>query len=631
MSSLGRVLGGAFWVVACAASMSLGGCRGGGDVDEPEALARVSPAAVSMPGAWSLFDRSIESGFVPGSEPVRVAFDHLEQISALKVFAPAPYKLRVTGRGGSSIGFAPLDLSNLPAGWRVMPSTSLVATDAVELRFEALSATPAKLPELELWAGRVRADGSPTTDLTIDAEELSPRFVTVRPGTGFSDILPGDCESFPIVLERSPATFRRGYLVYAAEGLFRSFSLTRTVNGIGAYGGKWLAGDATKKSFVDELDPSALQLGANEIELCVPADASRGVAITGLRFIGELDQGTELAVRASLGDAQQDAKGLLDRDPDTQLEIAAGERLELALERFISPDLVSLSGRALDAATDIDVQCIDKSATSTLSSVARGTPTGLAVKLDASASSCSALALTFDRTVTLTGVDVLGSGTAEAVDWPDLVVTSAPEHFGDVGWVGGFVRRPSSMAGATHVDIAGTPADAMTGNFGRLLTRTGDVRAPWPVSVAVRLPSGTTQTRQIVLDRDLAAKRSVVDATAPVSPALAVPSPDAKYGREGDSVVVTTAKLEATKIRLGTSVGVDIPVGALVKPTPISVKHLRDSRISVPGNPRTLMIESNAVVAATVRRLLVRTPTGEGGFAVKAINGEAAIRAFLGK
>ncbi len=53
------------------------------------------------------------------------------------------------------------------------------------------------------------------------------------------------------------------------------------------------------------------------------------------------------------------------------------------------------------------------------------------------------------------------------------------------------------------------------------------------------------------------------------------------------------------------------------------------SRTSVPGNARTIVIESSTTVRATVRRLLVRTKNSEGEFGVQSIEGEAAIRAFL--
>jgi hypothetical protein len=121
-------------------------CRADFDADESMPIARISPANVSTTGAWSLFDRSIESSFVPGGEPVRVTLDRGEQVSAIKVHGGAPYRLHVTGMNGSSIGFSTIDLSSRPLGWSVIETGSLIATNVVELHFEA-TGKPGKIPE----------------------------------------------------------------------------------------------------------------------------------------------------------------------------------------------------------------------------------------------------------------------------------------------------------------------------------------------------------------------------------------------------------------------------------------------------------------------------------------------------
>jgi len=128
------------------------GCRGGLDIDDHAALVKASPATLSTSSAWALFDRSTTSGFTPGDEPVRATFERgrVEQVSAVKVYGAAPYRLRVTGADNSAIGFSSIDLSKLSAGWHVFPSSSLVSTNVVELHFDSLGA-PAAIPELELW------------------------------------------------------------------------------------------------------------------------------------------------------------------------------------------------------------------------------------------------------------------------------------------------------------------------------------------------------------------------------------------------------------------------------------------------------------------------------------------------
>lgn len=574
MASGERVLGGAYWVVVCAAMSASGGCRGSGDVDESEALSRVSPAAVSIPGAWSLFDRSVESGFVPGSEPIRVALDHVEQISALKVYGAAGYRLRVTGQDGSSIGLPAWDLSALGKGWHVLPTSSMVSTNVVELRFEPIGASGGTLSELELWA----IDDQPLTgavDLTASPDSLPDGFVTLQGGTRTADVLPGDCVTFEVPVRRIPSSLRRVHLVYQAEGLFRSFSLARTINGVAESGGVWLAGDTSARAFVDEIDPSVLNLGSNEIGLCLPADATRGVALTNVHLVGELDRGTALVTAAQIGDATRTGSALVDRKAETTVELSAGERIVFELDRLLAPDALALSGRSLDAENAPRVECVEATGSSVDLKVAmKPTASGLVLKLDAGTRRCSAIAMTVGANATLAGVDIIGSGAGEPVDWPRMIVTSQPEHFGDVAYVGGFMTKPSRMSGAIRVEVAGKLDDAMTGAFGRLLTRQGDTALAWPVSVTTRLPDGTTKAQQLVLDRDARAQRAVKDAAAPPT-ALQVPTAESKFGREGESIVATTKKLESTKIRLGTSVGVDIPVGALATPTAISLRSIQ--------------------------------------------------------
>lgn len=110
--------------------------------------------------------------------------------------------------------------------------------------------------------------------------------------------------------------------------------------------------------------------------------------------------------------------------------------------------------------------------------------------------------MTFSTPTTLGELDVIGSGAAEPVDWPRIVVTSCAEHFGTGAWVGGFIARPPVLTGAIRVEVAARQADAMTGDFGRLVERTSDPSAAWTVPVSARFPDGGTQLAQVMLERD---------------------------------------------------------------------------------------------------------------------------------
>jgi len=333
------------------------------------------------------------------------------------------------------------------------------------------------------------------------------------------------------------------------------------------YGGAWLAGDSSKRNFVDQIDPSALHVGANEIGLCLP-DATRGVAISNLRIVGELDRGTNLVTTGAIG--TETAPALIDRDPETSVPVAAGDRVSLAFDRLIAPDaLVVATGEAVAG----DVDCIDRQGTTTrLTTKHHSSPDGV-FKLEGGTNRCAEIFFTATEPATISEVNVVGSGAAEPVDWPRVVVTSAAEHFGERAWVGGFVARPPAMPGAIRIDVAGQMADTMTGDFGRLLGPRTDVAAAWPVSIGVRFPDGNAISKQLLLDRGVHALLTAPPAAQQISSPSAT-TPSSPFGNEGDSVVGLAKKLDATSIRLGTKVGVDVPIGAVAQPTKITVRHL---------------------------------------------------------
>ena len=207
------------------------------------------------------------------------------------------------------------------------------------------------------------------------------------------------------------------------------------------------------------------------------------------------------------------------------------------------------------------------------------------LKLEGGASACAALGLRFDTPTTLGEIDVFGSGAAERVDWPRLVVTSSSEHFGTVAWIGGFTARPPALTGAIRVEVAARQADSMTGDFGRLVDRTADSASAWTVPVSARFPDGGTQLVQVVLERDLHGQLDGVKvASVTASGGGGGSSSDARFAAEGDAVVVDAVVGQASRIRLGTHVGVDVPAGAVAKPTQIRSRSATTSvASSVPG------------------------------------------------
>ncbi|MEO8552352.1 MAG: hypothetical protein ABI678_20385, partial [Kofleriaceae bacterium] len=319
------------WIAACHSDL---------EPNESTLMAKVSPSAVSVADAWSLFDRSASSGFTPDEKPIVIDLDRAESIAAVKILGPSPYRLEVRGRDGTSLGFDAIDLSTLEPGWHAFTSNVVTAANRVELHFHALGAAR-PVPEIELWSQIARLPvPSGSTDLT--ARELPPGLVPFAPTVAEDEIAPANCASFDLEVPRSPTLFRHAYLAYETRGLFRGFSLTRTVNGMAEQQGAWLADDATLRAVVDRIDPEDLHLGSNTVRLCLPDSAKGSVRISNLRIVGELDNGVNPIASVSAGERNGDA--LIDGDPTSTLEVAAGEHVTVDLERLTSVDSILLSG-----------------------------------------------------------------------------------------------------------------------------------------------------------------------------------------------------------------------------------------------------------------------------------------------
>lgn len=541
-------------------AIAAGACRSDIEPDQVGTLTRVSPTNVSTLDAWALFDRSVTIGYTPDERVVGVELGRNEQIAAIKVRGASPYSIEVRARGGSSIGFDTVDLSALPAGWHTVVAKNVASTSYVELRFHARGAA-VPIPELELWA--------------IDAERREPQPVADLAGEGVASasatessqlIDPGACRTFRVELTRSPTLFRRSYLTYEATGLFRPFAMERSINGGAPTGGSWNDTRAdVSQAFVEEIATTDLVRGNNAVRLCLPVPATHAVTIDALRIVGELDRGHRLATKATIND-HVDAAAAVDGRAETTVAVAEGDRMVLDLERLVAPDAV-----ITDTGSSIaGIECIGKDHTS---SPITFEDAGDALRLQGGASACAALVLRFRAAATIAELDVVGSGAAERIDWPHIVVTSPPEHFGTRAWVGGFVARPERMTGAVRVDVAEHPSDSLAGAFGAMVQRSGDLKAAWTVDVAARFPDGGRETTKVLLADDRASELAGADMAIATSS-----DPDAaRFGALGTMAVGKASLIAATKIRLGTHAGLDIPAGAVAQPTKIQARRL--------GNP----------------------------------------------
>jgi RHS repeat-associated protein len=591
----------------------------GSDSESNEVVpARISPARVeniaapSDASAWALFDRDTRVGWSPADDAaappahIRVALGKTTAITHLKIFGASPYVLDVqTGKGDPIKGLEHVRLDTLGAGWNELRLPASISTDELVLEVARAdggdASTPAPVGEIELW-------GTERPAMAIDDKALGA--LTARPGsrpvvppgvdvlaatgTAAIDLAPSTepggqvCGKLHFSLTRSPASYRRAWLTYAADGAFRSFVLTRSLNAAPMRRGQWFSASTGPAPFVDPIDPETLVLGDNHYDVCLPNGAVSHVALHDAWFVGELDQGSNGVVSIAKGPvdgmATEATRQLLDPDNASPVALRIGERLIVAMDRWVSPDAVLLRGAtgtwAVDCfddgghAREVEPSDIASSANRTMISLAAGT----------SELACTAIAIrpTGGATASLSSITVIGSGARARIDWPMITLASPAEHFGQVAWVDGWASVPSSMGGAVTIHVQAADMGT-TGVFGTLLSRTGDADKPWPVNVTAQFADGSQLTRTFVLDKagSLAPKPGG---------GLSDAENAARYGAPGQSTTVTVQPTprsgtlsqshnDVISIRLGTDTGVDIPTNAVSTPVDVTITHLTPNGI----------------------------------------------------
>ncbi|HEU4726667.1 MAG TPA: SpvB/TcaC N-terminal domain-containing protein, partial [Kofleriaceae bacterium] len=579
-------------------------CPGSDGDGEPNEVvpARISPARVedidapSDASAWALFDRSTRDGWSPHAAPnspahVRVALGKTTTITHLKIFGASPYVLDVhTGTGDAIKGLEHVRLDTLGAGWNELRLPDSISSGELVLELARTpggdASTPAVIGEIEVWgadgpatlldakaigaiAASSRSAALPGVDVLAAAD---PAVIDLSPSTE-----PGGqvCGKLRFALTRSPASYRRAWLAYAADGAFRSFVLTRSLNAAPMRRGQWFSASTGSAPFVDPVDPETLVLGDNHYDVCLPSDAAAHVVLHDAVFVGELDQGTNDAVSIARGPvdgiATEPQSELLDPTNAGPATVRTGERLVVAMDRWVTPDAVLLRNAtgtwAVDClddgghATELTPIDVDSNADRTLITLSGGID-GLA---------CTAFALRpfGGATASLTSATVIGSGARTRIDWPMITLASPAEHFGQVAWVDGWARAPNSLGGTVAIEVQSAGAGTTGGVFGTLLSRTSDADKPWPVTVTAHFVDGSQSTRTFVLDG--------AGTTLAPKPGggLSEAEKAARYGTPGQSSTATVqSKSDSTSIRVGSDAGVDIPGGAVTGKLDVTVKHL---------------------------------------------------------
>lgn len=480
------------------------------------------------------------------------------------------------------------------------PTAGATAPAPTAAAAPAPATAPAPIEELELWG-----TAPPVPQLAVSAVgALAARSRVAAPGVdviaadlggapggapgGVIDLAPGAgsdgpaCATLHFSLTRAPASYRRAWIAYAADGAFRSFVLSRALNAATLRRGSWIAGTAGAGPLVDPIDPETLVRGDNQYDLCLADGATSHVVVHDAWLIGELDRGSNAAFSIAKGPvdgiATAQLAALLDPENAVPVELRTGQRLVVALDRWIAPDAVVLRHATGSWAID----CLDDAGRAmplaALALDATGDQTVMGVAERSNELACAALAVrpTGGATASLTSVAVIGSGARARIDWPTIHLASAAEHFGHLAWVDGWVSVPRALGGTATIDVASAATGMTGGVYGNLLSRGGDAAAPWPVTVTAHFADGTHAVQTFVLDQTALLERSA----AVTDGALSEADLATLFGAPGQTTTVALgAKSGLTSVRLGSRVGVDIPGGAVTSGVNITVKHLAASEL----------------------------------------------------
>ncbi|HEX5749058.1 MAG TPA: SpvB/TcaC N-terminal domain-containing protein [Archangium sp.] len=574
--------------------------------------------AVADHTTWALFDRDTANGWSPsgnaGKADVVARLDGDAALAALKVFGPSPYRLSLIDAQGTRIS-GPHELATLPEGWTTFLLHEPQHLTRVTLNFELSGNAGAAVPEVELWGT--------ATPLPLSWEPAAaPGSDT--PAEALADVLPvasGDaalsreptrglpgCVTFSFDLARHPGAYRRAWLRYRTEGVFRPLVLTRVVNGGPVKRGFWLPPPTSDAgAFVHPIDIENLQLGRNQLEFCLPGEARGMVKLGVVELVAELDHGSNTIESISVGPFDgvptQGAMSLL-QDGGTPVPVPAGQELVVAFERWLAPDVIRI---ASGVGTTWSLRCVDAAAMAhdlPTSVVAEGTGMSVYAVKDAGRMRCAGLRLRPSTDVTVTQLRVSGSGAGRRIDFPRIVLASAREHFGHEAWVDGWARAPSHVSGGVRVSIDGKDTDTTTGMFASMLRRSSGPGNDWPVTITARFADGSSFTRQFVLEHDAGVMPGAETRDPALDDGLTVHERRARFGEVGQLADAEVGPGESKRIALGTHVSVDIPSTAMKGRKRVSLKQL-DSNALPALDPGLIN------VTAPARRAYEFQPHGE--------------------
>src|SRR5574341_19264 len=546
---------------------ALAACQQGGSKEQPVDGATIRLASAFFSGAGTdvgaLADRDTTTGSqVTAPVTVEVNFDHDVEARALKLFVRGTVEVGGLGTGTvQGAGEGQWALVPLPGGVRGRSfSVALSPGDAT-----------AWVGELELWGGgRTRAPRELATLAQASAAVAGfENAIVVRGSVAGAALHPAGVQGESCVSTRftpfAPRTVRRAYLTYEAN-VHRSVVLSRSLNASAPVGGFWIASGAERRTVTDELDPERLT-GNDVVQLCVPAEASAVVQVTGLRLLLLLDDGTEHWDR----ETRRLLATAADGDDATSTLFAAG-RLDLRLDRLVAVD--ADEARVSEAAVaQGQVGVLEPSGWSELGDVTWATPVGLGIAgrtirgahVDLGGAAGTQGARVAELRLAGSGVGKRVSTSRIVITYPETRIVDGRElgeRFGGKAFVAGWAE---SASGPGLVEVGGARVGE-GGAFATEVERPIEATGSWAVVVHARFPDGTELTRTIEFDDD----REGEVTPAPTASTLTA---NQRFGRENE---IGWGEIDAEaggKVKLGTDVELEAPAGAVGGKTAIGISR----------------------------------------------------------
>ncbi len=471
-----------------------------------------SAAAQEDADRYLAFDRDTASGLsLFGTANMSVTFTDQNDVHAMRVYGTAPYSVKVFESASDKKPTLSVDLTKLDAGWNTIELPNTISSSTVYLEFKPKGGSDAvQLSELEfLGAARV----APTTlggAQAAFAEGLDTGafafFEVPFDGTGVVLTQEEPIASSSVTIDALSTDIRNAWLSYEVKGDAALVALGRSLNGYAYQGGYPFAPSDEFSQIVEQIDPTQLQAGVNNLSLAL-GNTDGGLEVQNLSLIVEYAQGSKIATTAELAD-------VLDGDPATVTSISSGSsaiEFDLAKAGSLSAVMVELSstgsGQAFVDMKDGDVWYALSAAPVELTGLSAGSLVALPIDADVN----GALRVRFEGVELPFSVSELRANGAEVgPTWgaTELVTTwpSDAENYGNVGIIRGYISQPQTTDGAASLFAAGLPVELSSGAFEVVVSReqagfgATDLSEPWAVELRLVRPDGTEDIRQIAFD-----------------------------------------------------------------------------------------------------------------------------------